>query len=76
MTGRKTKLRKEDEEVCKKKFKQESDKRVGGRLTGNDIQQILAKKFNVTYTHSGIYRLLKLLKIVCKLYNQASHCIS
>jgi transposase len=64
MTGRKTKLRKEDEEAFRKAFKEESDKRVGGRLTGQDIQQILAEKFNAIYTLTGVYRLLKRLKIV------------
>lgn len=64
MTGRKTKLRKEDEEAFKKVFKEESGKRVGGRLTGQDIQQILAKEFNAIYTLTGVYRLLKRLKIV------------
>ena len=64
MTGRKTKLRKEDEEAFKKVFKEESEKRVGGRLTGHDIQQILTKEFNAVYTLTGVYRLLKRLKIV------------
>lgn len=64
MSGRKTKLRKEDEEAFKKVFKEESEKRVGGRLTGQDIQQILAKEFKAIYTLTGVYRLLKRLKIV------------
>lgn len=64
MSGRKTKLRKEDEEAFKKVFKEESAKRVGGRLTGHDIQQILVKEFNAIYTLTGVYRLLKRLKIV------------
>lgn len=64
MSGRKTKLRKEDEEAFKKIFKEESDRRIGGRLTGHDIQQILAKEFNAIYTLTGVYRLLKRLKIV------------
>ena len=64
MTGRKTKLRKEDEEAFKKVFKEESEKRVGGRLTGHDIQQILTKEFNAVYPLTGVYRLLKRLKIV------------
>ena len=53
-----------DEEAFKKVFKEESDKRRGGRLTGQDIQQILAKEFNAVYTLTGVYRLLKRLKIV------------
>ena len=64
MSGRKTKLKKEDEEAFKKVFKEESEKRVGGRLTGQDIQQILAKEFKAIYPLTGVYRLLKCLKIV------------
>ena len=64
MTGRKPKLKKEDEEAFKTAFREASSKQVGGRLTGQEIQEILAKSFNAIYSITGVYRLLKRLKIV------------
>jgi transposase len=64
MTGRKPKLKKESEEAFKTAFKEASNKRVGGRLTGQDIREMLAKDFNAVYSLTGVYRLLKRLKLV------------
>ena len=37
----------------------EQEKRAGGRLTGQDIQQIAKEHYNAHYTVNGIYEMLK-----------------
>lgn len=57
--GRHSKLAEEDIDSFKAMIVSEQEKRVGGRLTGQDIQRIAQEHYNAHYTVSGIYELLK-----------------
>lgn len=62
--GTHQKLAKEDEQAFKKAVYQLQKDRKGGRVTGKEIQQMLADRFKVRYSLNGVYELLKRLKIV------------
>ena len=54
-------LPKSQEEAFRKAVEQLQDSRGGGRVRGEDIRQLLAEQFAVTYSLNGVYDLLKRL---------------
>ncbi|MDY6896032.1 MAG: IS630 family transposase [Thermotogota bacterium] len=62
--GRKPKLPASEEEHFKKIVLKHLSERNGGRIKGEEIRQILKDQFNVKYSLSGVYELLKRLKLV------------
>ncbi|WP_321155666.1 winged helix-turn-helix domain-containing protein [Psychrobacter sp. LV10R520-6] len=57
--GRHSKLAESDIDAFKAMIVSEQEKRAGGRLTGQDIQQIAKEHYNAHYTVNGIYEMLK-----------------
>jgi transposase len=57
-------LPKTQEEAFRQAVEQLQDRRGGGRVRGEDIRQLLAEQFDVTYTLNGVYELLKRLDMV------------
>ena len=57
-------LPKAQEEAFRKAVEQLQDSRGGGRVRGEDIRQLLAEQFAVTYSLNGVYDLLKRLDMV------------
>nr|WP_314623335.1 winged helix-turn-helix domain-containing protein [uncultured Noviherbaspirillum sp.] len=57
-------LPKTQEEAFRQAVEQLQDRRGGGRVRGEDIRQLLAEQFEVTYTLNGVYELLKRLDMV------------
>lgn len=62
-SGRPTRLHPDQHEAFRNAIEQAQAQRVGGRLVGEDIGQILKQQFGVEYQLSGIYKLLKTLGI-------------
>lgn len=62
--GKKPRLPCEQEEIFKIELDILHDEKNGGRVTVDDIQQLLLKKFDCNYSRSGIYTLLDRLNIV------------
>jgi transposase len=57
-------LPKAQEEAFRKAVEQLQHSRGGGRVRGEDIRQLLAEQFAVTYSLNGVYDLLKRLDMV------------
>jgi transposase len=62
--GRKPRLPYACEEPFKEHLDVKQDAKPGGRITGEDIQELLADEFNCRYSISGVYALLDRLNIV------------
>lgn len=62
--GAKPKLSPEDEPAFEQALEQLHAQRSGGRVTGEDIRQMLAERFHAEYTLGGVYKLLKRLDLV------------
>lgn len=62
--GQKPRLGPCDEERFKESIDKLHDEKNGGRVTVDDIQCLLADKFDCNYTRSGVYTLLDRLNIV------------
>jgi transposase len=57
-------LPKAQEEAFRQAVEELQFTRGGGRVRGEDIRQMLAQQFGVSYTRNGVYELLKRLDIV------------
>ena len=62
--GAQPKLSPQDEPAFKKAVEALQDERGGGRVTGEEIRQLLLKRFQSAYTLDGVYKLLKRLGLV------------
>lgn len=62
--GQKPRLPKEKEEEFKDFLDELHENKNGGRVTVDDIQKLLATKFDCNYSRSGVYTLLDRLNIV------------
>jgi len=62
--GRKPRLCKEYEDLFRERLDEIQEAKKGGRITVDDIQQLLANEFNCCYSRSGVYALLDRLDIV------------
>lgn len=63
-SGRTPFLAKEDEPRFLKELEKLQDEKGGGQVIGRDIRKMLKEKFNVEYSRTGVYDLLKRLNIV------------
>jgi transposase len=57
-------LAKEHEEAFRQAVEQLQRERGGGRVRGEDIRQLLARQFGVSYSLNGVYDLMKRLGMV------------
>ncbi len=62
--GKRPRLLSHLEEQFKEELDQLQESKKGGRITAVDIQKLLLKKFNCSYSLSGVYALLDRLNIV------------
>jgi transposase len=62
--GQKPRLKSEEEERFKDSLDELYDQKNGGRITVEDIQNLLASEFDCNYSRSGVYTLLDRLNIV------------
>ncbi len=62
--GRKPRLSKTEEDRFMERLDEIQDTKSGGRITVDNIQDLLADEFNCCYSRSGVYALLDRLNIV------------
>ena len=62
--GRKPRLPQKEEENFRIRLDEVQDKREGGRITAEEIRNLLAHEFDCCYSRSGVYALLDRLNIV------------
>lgn len=62
--GRKPRLPSDEEEKFKKKLDALQESRKGGRITAEDIRNLLTERFDCNYSIQGVYTLLDRLNIV------------
>ena len=62
--GRKSKLKKLEEERFKKRLNEIQSSKKGGRIIGKDIQNLLSNEFGANYHEDSVYNLLDRLGIV------------
>ena len=62
--GRKSKLKKSEEERFKKRLNEIQSSKKGGRIIGKDIQNLLSNEFGANYHEDSVYNLLDRLGIV------------
>lgn len=63
-SGRNPNLLKENQKAFLKELDKLQSEKVGGRIVGEDIKQMLQEKFNADYHVNSVYRLLDKLDIV------------
>ena len=56
--GRKSRLSRDEEESFSREVVSLQDSKSGGRITGDDIMKMVKDKYKITYSISGIYKLL------------------
>ncbi len=57
--GRKPRIGNENKEAFSKAVMKLQEERSGGRIIGKDIVDMIKKKYNKTYSISGVYKVLK-----------------
>lgn len=62
--GAKQRLAKAQEPAFKAALQAAQARRAGGRVTGEDIRQLLSEQFGVRYSLNGVYALLARLRLV------------
>jgi transposase len=63
-SGRKPKLKHEEAQIFLKEVEKLQEERTGGRITGEDIQELAKEKFDAHYAKNSIYTVLKRLNFV------------
>ena len=61
--GRRAKLSTEEKEEFSSSVVSLQDSKSGGRVTGDDIVKMVEDKYNITYSRSGVYKLLSRMGI-------------